>query len=159
MAGDDPLSSVPGARPPMTALLPQYIYEYRKGVRRLFLFTMTVHEAHAVCRRLERETGIAVHVQAVGESKRNVFFGRRACIEVVRRIVDRPLCALTPEEDFIIGTLLGYDADQQCERFVKRQGLARRPDTDDCPLPEGCGREAQLEGCIPAPAADVARAA
>ncbi len=33
----------------------------------------------------------------------------------------RPLNQLTPEEDFILGTMLGYDLCAQCERFCERK--------------------------------------
>ncbi|MFC0710221.1 MULTISPECIES: DUF2023 family protein [Azotobacter group] len=99
----------------------QYIYEYRKGVRQLFLLTMTPHEAMALQKRLEKES-IDCYVQDVGMTKVNVFFGRGPCVETVRTIVTKPLHELTPEQDFILGTLLGYDREQQCLRFLTRAG-------------------------------------
>ena len=93
------------------------LYEYRKGVRQLFMMTMTSQEAVAVVMRLRTEA-IEHHAQPVGTRKVNVFFGRKACVELVRHIVTKPLCRLTPEEDFILGTLLGYDREQQCLRFL-----------------------------------------
>jgi hypothetical protein len=41
---------------------------------------------------------------------------------VVRRFVDKPLSHLTPPEDFMLGMLLGYAADQQCRRLLGRLG-------------------------------------
>jgi hypothetical protein len=41
---------------------------------------------------------------------------------VARSFVTRPLNALTVEEDFMLGTLLGYDREQQCRRFLTRSG-------------------------------------
>ncbi|GLK59522.1 MULTISPECIES: DUF2023 family protein [Azotobacter] len=99
----------------------QYIYEYRKGVRQLFLLTMAPHEAMALQKRLEKES-IDCYVQDVGMTKVNVFFGRGPCVETVRTIVTKPLHELTPEQDFILGTLLGYDREQQCLRFLTRAG-------------------------------------
>lgn len=37
-------------------------------------------------------------------------------------MVTRPLNQLTPEEDFILGAMLGYDICAQCERYCKRKG-------------------------------------
>jgi hypothetical protein len=102
--------------PVMGELIPR-LYEYRKGVRQLFMMTMTAQEADAVVGRLAGES-IAHHAQPVNPRKVNVFFGRPPCVEVVRRMVTKPLCRLTPEEDFILGTLLGYDREQQCLRFL-----------------------------------------
>lgn len=96
------------------------LYEHRKGVRRLFMMTMTPQEAVAVTQRL-RSDAIDHHVHEVGPRKVNVFFGRQPCVELVRQMVVKPLCRLTPEEDFILGTLLGYDGDQQCERFLAKR--------------------------------------
>ncbi len=43
----------------------------------------------------------------------NVFFGRRACLETIRPLLSRPLSDLSPEEDFMLGALLGYDLTMQ----------------------------------------------
>ncbi|MGN0010127.1 MAG: DUF2023 family protein, partial [Marinilabiliaceae bacterium] len=48
-------------------------------------------------------------------------FGRPQCIKAVSRFVSRPLYDLTPEEDFILGALLGYDICLQCERYCDRK--------------------------------------
>jgi Protein of unknown function (DUF2023) len=101
------------------ALLPQYLYEFQKGVRRLFLLTMTPHEAKAVQKRLEREC-VAVHVQAVSVTKVNLFFGQPAYVQTARRLAVRALNQFTPEEDFMLGTLLGYDGEQQCQRYLQK---------------------------------------
>lgn len=99
--------------------LVNHLYEYRKGVRSMFMMTLTAAEAKRVCQRLERED-IPYHVQEVSAAKVNVLFGRAAWIDTVRRIVTRPLSQLTPEEDFILGTLLGYETEQQCQRFLSQ---------------------------------------
>lgn len=106
-------------RPPVISYFSQYLYEYHKGVRLLFLLTMTPHEAMAVQKRLEKES-VDYFIQKVSLTKVNVFFGRSACIETIRHIVTRPLVDLTPEQDFILGSLLGYDRIQQCERYLKQ---------------------------------------
>ena len=36
-------------------------------------------------------------------------------------MVDKPLNQLTPEEDFILGAMLGYDICAQCERYCARK--------------------------------------
>lgn len=65
--------------------------------------------------------------QELNNNHVNFFFGEKACLEVVRMIVDRPLNCLSPEEDFIIGALLGYDICQQCKRFCswKEKGISK----------------------------------
>ncbi|WP_028910046.1 DUF2023 family protein [Prevotella sp. AGR2160] len=39
----------------------------------------------------------------------------------VRQMVNRPLNRLSPEEDFILGAMLGYDICAQCERYCERK--------------------------------------
>lgn len=103
------------------------LYEHRKGVRQLFMMTMSAQDSLVVVNRLRGEA-IEYHVQTVSPRKVNVFFGREACVELVRHVVNKPLCKLTPEEDFILGTLLGYDREQQCLRFLSmaRDGRGQR---------------------------------
>ena len=70
--------------------------------------------------RLESQ-GIPYVLQPAGQQNLNVYFGRRECLEAIRLIVTRPLNQLTPEEDFILGAMLGYDLCAQCERYCKRK--------------------------------------
>jgi hypothetical protein len=97
------------------------IYEYSRGVRALFLMTISRRELRFALARLEAR-GIDYFVQELGPSKANLFFGRPAFVAVARSFVTRPLNALTAEEDFMLGTLLGYDCEQQCRRFLTRSG-------------------------------------
>ena len=57
----------------------------------------------------------------MGNGRVNLFFGQRECMAAIRRMVTRPLCQLTPEEDFILGAMLGYDICAQCERYCERK--------------------------------------
>jgi len=100
-------------------LLNAYVYEYRKGVRQLMLYTGWRDDLPLARAKLEN-FGIDYFVQEVGPTKVNLYFGRRAHVDTVRHIVTKPLTQLSPEEDFILGTLLGYDGEQQCLRFLGR---------------------------------------
>jgi hypothetical protein len=111
MAGPDQIKA------PALAMLPHYLYEFRKGVRQLFLLTMTLTEAQAVQKRLLRER-VAMHIQDVSEQKLNLYFGQARFVEIARRLAVRPLNELTPEEDFMLGILLGYERGQQCRRYL-----------------------------------------
>ena len=93
-----------------------HIYELQKGVRAMALCTLPEREALFAEQRLQQEQVDYVK-QALNNEHVNFFFGKKACMDVVRIIVNRPLNCLSPEEDFIIGTLLGYDVCQQCEHF------------------------------------------
>ena len=41
--------------------------------------------------------------------------------DAVRAFIDKPLNRLTPEQDFMLGAMLGYDIIQQCERFCRQR--------------------------------------
>lgn len=101
-------------------VLSNHIYEFQKGVRNLVLFTLRKELAPSAVDRLSR-LGIDYLVQEAGDSNVNIYFGRPQCIQAVSRFVSRPLYDLTPEEDFILGALLGYDICLQCERYCDRK--------------------------------------
>ncbi len=103
-------------------VLAHLIYEYRKRLRSLALFTFHSSKLEKVEERL-RNHGIKFIVQHVSETKMNVFFGDEPCIKIVEKFADRMLYELTPEEDFILGIMLGYDRMQQCERYIHRNQL------------------------------------
>ena len=104
---------------PALAMLPHCLYELRKGVRQLFLLTMQQHEGAEVQKRLHRER-VAMHIQDVNARKLNVYFGQVRFVEIAKRIAVRPLNQLSPEEDFMLGILLGYERGQQCQRYLAR---------------------------------------
>lgn len=106
---------------PVLRLFHHSVYEYRRGVRSLFLMTVSRRELELVRGRLEAQ-GIDHFVQELNAVKANVFFGRAAFVAVARSFVTCPLHALTAEQDFMLGTLLGYDGEQQCRRFLTRFG-------------------------------------
>ena len=58
------------------------------------------------------------------DRKVNLYFGEPSCLELVRTFVHKPLNRLTPEEDFMLGALLGYDLVRQCERYCRRRAEA-----------------------------------
>ncbi len=105
----------------MNMVLSNHIYELQKGVRNLVLYTVRKELMPSAIRKLENQ-GIEYLVQTAGDSNVNIFFGRPACIKTVKHIVKQPLYCLTPEQDFILGALLGYDICLECERFIERAG-------------------------------------
>ncbi len=100
-----------------------HLYEYKKGLRNLVLHTIEKEHLPAVVRRLEFAS-ISYEVYTVGKTNRiNIFFGDPASIEVIRRIGKSNLNDYTPEEDFMLGVMLGYERRQQCERYLKQRDL------------------------------------
>ena len=106
---------------PVLRLFHHLVFEYSRGVRALFVMTISPRELALVLGKLEAQ-GIHHFVQELSPVKVNLFFGRFAFVAVARSFVTRPLNALTAEEDFMLGTLLGYDHEQQCRRFLARSG-------------------------------------
>lgn len=101
-------------------VLMNHIYEYKKGVRRMVLYTFNKRYEKMAVTRLEHQ-GISYIIQPVGNQCLNLFFGRKECLDAIRLMVTRPLNELTPEEDFILGAMLGYDICAQCERYCERK--------------------------------------
>lgn len=86
----------------------------------MILFTANKkYEEYAVKRLTSQK--INYLIQPVGADKINLFFGRKECINAIRYLVNRPLNQLSPEEDFILGAMLGYDICAQCKRYCERK--------------------------------------
>ena len=101
-------------------VLMNHIYEYQKGVRQMVLYTCNKkYEAFATL-RLEHQN-IPYIIQPVSKDRMNLFFGRKECLDAIRLMVTKPLNQLSPEEDFILGAMLGYDIRVQCERYCERK--------------------------------------
>ena len=96
-----------------------HIYELKKGLRRLVLHTCSSSDLPVIERKLQRE-GISYLIDRVSNTKFNVFFGDETCINVLKEFSTLALYQLSDQEDFILGTLLGYDLRIQCLRFLER---------------------------------------
>jgi hypothetical protein len=97
-------------------VLMNHIYEYKKGVRRLVLYTFNQKYVKYAVERLEHQD-IEYIIAPLGNDRVNLFFGRKECLDVIRLMVNKPLNMLSPEEDFMLGAMLGYDISLQCERY------------------------------------------
>jgi len=104
-----------------------HVYEYRKGVRGMVLFTADADDLPMIEARLEA-LGIDRFVQRVGDRKANIAFGKPALVAVARRLMAEPLNRLSPERDFMLGSLLGYDAETRCRRYLERVDDSRVED-------------------------------
>jgi hypothetical protein len=100
-------------------VLSNHIYELQKGVRQMVLFTCPKQYEACTKKRLCSQNMDFV-LQSAGKNNLNFYIGRKECLNAIRLIVTRPLNELTPEEDFILGTMLGYDLCAQCERYCER---------------------------------------
>ena len=65
-----------------------HIYELKKGVRHMVLYTMKQQYKTYAIQRLESQH-IAYVIQPVDQSKINIFFGKDECIHAIRRLIRR----------------------------------------------------------------------
>lgn len=96
-----------------------HIYEYTKGLRNLVLYTGLANDLKEMEAKLKKK-GIDYYVCPVGKSRVNIFFGHAACVDTVRKIGCENLSRLSPEHDYMLGIMLGYDRTKQCVRFLER---------------------------------------
>ncbi len=94
-----------------------HIYEYKKGLRNLILTTEKAKYRDVIEEKLQHN-GISYIIHEIKGDKINVYFGADSCIEVVKTFNPK-LNKLSPEQDFILGIMLGYDRVKQCERYLK----------------------------------------
>lgn len=72
--------------------------------------------------KLQKEN-LRYFIQSLPNSKVNIFFGAKECIEIVENFLNKPMCKFSPFEDFILGAILGYDIKLQCKRLLKRSDV------------------------------------
>ncbi len=101
-----------------------HIYEYEKGIRKLILHTLPAANRYAVEYKLKKK-GIAYHIMRNGKDKINVFFGNSSCIDVIKSFGDKSLTDYSPEEDFMLGIMLGYDKLIQTNRYLQRKSIEK----------------------------------
>ena len=97
-----------------------HIYEYEKGVRNLILHTMMKKYKNTVEKKLKKKN-ISYLIRELNNGTFNVFFGDDYCIKLLASFGDKKLNEFSNEEDFILGVMLGYGLDQQCQRYLKRR--------------------------------------
>ena len=101
-------------------VLCNHIYEFKKGVRNLVLHTMNIKYVDQAVTRLKNQN-IDYVIQPAGDRSVNIFFGEPECLEAISSFIHKPLNMLSPEQDFMLGALLGYDICKQCKRFCQRK--------------------------------------
>ncbi len=107
-------------KPESFTVFTHHIYEYQKGLRNLILHTTRAENEPYILERLRKHT-IDYHIQHLpGGERINVFFGAQDCVAVVKGFAHKALNKFSPEEDFILGTMLGYARHLQVERYLKR---------------------------------------
>lgn len=89
----------------------------------MVLCTMPATKEAAVRKKLDKNE-IRYIIHKLDNGNINVFFGKDECLAVARHLCDgKPLNKLSPEEDFMLGVLLGYSLSEQCRRYCKTSRL------------------------------------
>ena len=96
------------------------IYEYQKGLRDLCLHTCSDEFEFKIKKALESHE-IGYLICPIENNKINVFFGRKACLQIIKQFCCKELNNLSDEQDFILGMMLGYGKEQQYERFLAKK--------------------------------------
>ena len=86
------------------------------------MYTMSTTEQAKVTEMLDARR-ISYCFSKINAERTNLFFGDEVCIKIIKSFEGKPLSDYTDEEDFMLGTMLGYDRVLQCERYVKRKQL------------------------------------
>lgn len=100
-------------------LFKNLIYEYKKGIRDLSLHT---------CEKQDLSTYLAILKQLntqylitePAKNKVNIYFGNPLCLKILKNFSSIKLNELTPQEDFILGIMLGYSRNEQYKRILSR---------------------------------------
>jgi hypothetical protein len=98
-------------------VLNHHIYEYLKGLRSLALQTLPDEYESWITSRL-KQFGIDYQIYHAGTRNINVFLGDSVCLQIIRKIGKLDLSSYTPEEDFMLGIMLGYGRRQQFKRYL-----------------------------------------
>ena len=104
---------------PDMQVLKHHVYEYKKGIRNMVLHTMKRTEKDKAIFFLEMKE-VHFWISDVNENKINIFLGNPDCVEIVKTFETESLRELTPEQDFILGIMLGYSREQQYTRYLKQ---------------------------------------
>jgi hypothetical protein len=103
---------------PGMQVLKHHVYEYKKGIRNMVLHTMKSTEKEKAIYFLQMKK-VHFWFSEVNETKINLFFGNPECVEIVKSFRIESLNDLTPEQDFMLGIMLGYNREQQYSRYLK----------------------------------------
>lgn len=100
-------------------LFKHLIYEYKKGVRDLILYTCPKTDQNTLTEILQKMK-IQYHITNIENEKINLFFGSNPCLKIIRGFSSKNLDKLTPYEDFILGIMLGYSRNEQYNRLSEK---------------------------------------
>ena len=97
-------------------ILEHHIYELKKGLRDIALCTLCHGDIADALERLSRSQ-MPHFVQPIGLTKANVYFGNPDCLQILQGFQKSSPSQMSPEEDFMLGIMLGYSRDGQYKRY------------------------------------------
>ncbi len=100
-------------------LFKNMIYEYKKGMRDLVLHTCD-KKSLKECLLLLEKLKIKHCITELSKDKVNLFFGNPSCLEIIAKFSNTELNKITPQEDFILGIMLGYSREEQYNRILAK---------------------------------------
>ena len=100
-------------------LFKNLIYEYKKGMRDLSLYTCETKDINDYINLLQ-QLKIAYTRIDLKDNKTNIFFGNQDCLEILKHFSSKNLDELSPQEDFILGIMLGYSRNEQYNRILSK---------------------------------------
>ena len=99
-------------------LFSHLLYECRKGVRSAALCTLK-EECREIAISKLNSNQMAYFIYPLNNGRFNLYFGAQICIDVLKKICNKPMNRLSPEEDFMVGAILGYSMHEQCRRYTQ----------------------------------------
>ncbi len=98
-------------------LFTNLIYEYKKGMRDMAMYTCKKEDYHTYAQHLMNNE-VEFVTREIGNEKVNFFFGNADCLSIFEGFSSDKLNELTKYEDFILGIMLGYSRCEQYQRFL-----------------------------------------
>ncbi|MCG8453506.1 MAG: DUF2023 family protein [Spirochaetales bacterium] len=101
-------------------ILEHHIYELKKGLRDIALCTLCKRDIADALERLSRSQ-MSYFVQNLGPRKANIYFGNPECLQILQGFQKSSPSHMSPEEDFMLGIMLGYSRDGQYKRYQSKK--------------------------------------
>lgn len=98
-------------------LFKNLIYEYKKGIRDLALYTCEKEDMAKLTTILDKLNTKYI-ITNPSNDKINIFFGNPLCLKIFTSFSTQQLENLTPHEDFLLGIMLGYSREEQYNRIL-----------------------------------------
>lgn len=93
------------------------IYEHKKGMRDLAMYTCTREDYPKYAEQLLKNN-VEYIIKEIGKEKINIFFGKLECLVILKQFSSEKLNEISKYEDFILGIMLGYSRNEQYKRLL-----------------------------------------